>query len=90
MSIKINVSSTLRRFTNNQKVIRVNGDTVGECLKHLGEQFPDFEKRYFDKRGDLSKTILIYVNGKSTYPERLAKPVKDGDELHIMFLMGGG
>jgi len=90
MSIKINVSSTLRRYTNNQKVVEVDGDTVGESLKHLGEQFPDFEKRLFDKSGDLSETILIYLNGKSTYPERLAKPVKDGDELHIAFLIGGG
>jgi len=90
LSIKINISSTLRRYTNNQQVVETGGDTVGECLKHLVEQFPDLKERLFDKNGDLSKTILIHINGKNAYPKQLAKPVKDGDELHIRSIFWGG
>jgi sulfur carrier protein ThiS len=35
-------------------------------------------------------TIVISVNGESTYPKQLAKPVKDGDKLDIIFIVGGG
>ena len=34
--------------------------------------------------------IDIYVNRESAYPEELNKPVKDGDELHIVIIIGGG
>ena len=68
----------------------VNGNTVGECLKHLVKQFPGIEKELFDKNGKLDSSYDIYVNGESTYPERLAKSVKDGDELSIILIIGGG
>jgi hypothetical protein len=30
------------------------------------------------------------VNMESTYPEELAKPVRDGDEIHITLMLSGG
>ncbi|MBI2979332.1 MAG: MoaD/ThiS family protein [Chloroflexi bacterium] len=32
----------------------------------------------------------IYVNEESAFPEELARPVKDGDELHIVTMIAGG
>ena len=32
----------------------------------------------------------IHAQGESAYPEELAKPVKNGDKLHVIFLIGGG
>ncbi len=89
MSIKINVS-TLHQYTNGQQVVEVNESTVGQCLDQLVKQFPSIALCLFDKDGKLHSDIDIYANGKSTYPEELAKLVKDGDELHITFLIGGG
>ncbi len=90
MNIRINVSSILLQHTNGQQVIEVNGSTVGQCLEHLVEQFPGIEQGLFDKNGKLHHFINIYVNEESAYPEELAKLVKEGDELHIVFLLGGG
>ena len=90
MSIEVNIPPTLARYTNNQQVARVNGSTVGECLDHLVEQFPDLKQALFDKGGRVHRYIDVYVNGESAYPEELAKPVKDGDELHIVMLVHGG
>ncbi len=90
MSIKVKISMCLQRFTNHTEVVEVNGSTVGECLKHLVEQFPLVKERLFDKQGKLFIYVNIYVNEKSVYPEQLAKPVKDGDELSIILMIGGG
>jgi len=90
MSIKINIPSYMKPFTNNMEVVEVNGSTVGECLSHLVKQFPDMKKQLFSKNGELFEYIIIPVNGESTYPEQLAKPVKDGDELNIVLIIGGG
>ena len=90
MSIKIDVSTFLHRYTNSQQVVEVSGSTVGQCLNDLVKQFPSIKPVLFDKNGKLHIYIAIYVNGESTYQEELAKPVKDGDELHVIFLIGGG
>jgi len=71
-------------------VVEVRGSTVGECLNHLVKQFPDMKKQLFTKTGNLFDNIIISVNGESAYPEQLAKSVKDGDELNIVFMISGG
>ncbi len=90
MSIKIDIPSYLQPFTNNMAVVEVNGSTFGGCLDHLVKQFPDIEKKLFDKNGNLFDYVGIYVNGEDSYPDELAKPVKDGDELNILYILGGG
>ena len=90
MSIKVKIPSHMQPFANDTEVVEVNGRTVGECLKHLGEQFPHVGERLFDKQGKLFVYFNIYVNGESAYPEDLAKPVKDGDELHMLVMIDGG
>jgi molybdopterin converting factor small subunit len=90
MSIKVNINPGLYQYTNNQRIAEVNGNTVGQCLNHLVKQFPGIEKGLFDKNGKLLNYVDIYVNGESAYPEELAKPVKDGDELHIVITVAGG
>ena len=90
MGLKVNIHQSLYQFTNNQGIAEVNGSTVGQCLEHLVKQFPGIDKELFDKHGKLLNYVNIYVNGESTYPEELAKPVKDGDELSIIFIIAGG
>ncbi len=90
MSIKIDIPSYLQPFTNNMEVVEANGSTVGECLNHLVKQFPGIEKMLFAKNGKLFGYVGIYVNGEDAYPEELAKSVKDGDELYILYIIGGG
>ena len=90
MSIKVEIPQFLQPVTNDQQAAEVNGSTVGQCLDHLVKQFPSIKQKLFDKNGKLHSYLDIYVNGESAYPEELTKPVKDRDELHIIFLIGGG
>ena len=90
MGIKVHMSPFLAEYTNNQSVVEVDGDTVGQCLDHLVKQFPNIEKALFDENGKLLNYVEVFINGESTYPEELAKPVKPDDELHILFMIQGG
>lgn len=89
MSIRVH-NPLLYHYTNNQRIIEVNGETVGECVKRLIGKFPEMEKVLLDKSGNVQPYVDIYVNGASAYPKELAKPVKDGDEIHLLFTIGGG
>ena len=95
MSIKIRiplgyVQGDTDFYQLTQNVVEVNGKTVGECLDHLVEQFPGMKKQLFTKTGNLFENLIISVNGESAYPKELAKPVKDGDEIIVVFMIAGG
>jgi len=88
--IKINIPSYMQPFTNSMEVVEVSGSTVGKCLNYLVKQFPGIKGQLFSKNDDLFENVIISVNGESAYPEQLAKPVKEGDELNILLIIGGG
>ncbi len=44
----------------------------------------------FEKSGKLRNHIEVFLNLKTTYPQELAMPVKDGDEMHITVMLAGG
>lgn len=90
MSKTIRIHQGLRHLTGNQPTVEVNGATVGECLKEMISRFPAIEPKLFDKKAKLLNYIEIYVNAKSSYPEELAMPVKDGDVLTIILMIAGG
>ncbi len=90
MSVKINIPSYLQPYTNDKEAVEVNGSSVNECLNHLIKQFPTMEKMVFAKDGRLLDYVSIYVGGDFAYADELTKPVKDGDELHLLYILGGG
>ena len=89
MSVTINLGG-LHRLTSGQATVKVEGNTVGQCLEGLVKQFPKIKPQLFDKQGKLHNYVEIYVNQESAYPEELAKAVRDGDELHITMIIAGG
>ena len=90
MSIRLAIPTYLQPFTNNLEVVEVDGRTVGECLEHLVTQFSGMEEKLFTRSGNLHGYVGIYLNGMDCYPGELAKTVKDGDELYILYIIGGG
>mgnify|MGYP001211790661 CR=1 FL=1 len=90
--IKVQIYPHLQHLTDNQDVVKVSGSTVGECLEDLVKQFPGIRKGLFDKHGKLLSYVEVYVNGESKYsqPEQLDSPVKDGDEVSLVLIVGGG
>ena len=71
-------------------MVEVTGHTTGECLENLESRFPVIKKQIRDKRGQLRRYCEILVNSKSTYPNELTTPVKDGDQIDIVIFVGGG
>ncbi len=90
MSIRIHLHTTHRQFTDGRDVVEVKGVTIGECLGELIERFPKMKEQLFDKNGKLKNIIEIYLNNQSAYPDELARPTKDNDEIFIVILLAGG
>jgi molybdopterin converting factor small subunit len=71
-------------------VVPVEGRTVGECLSYLARQFPAMEKALFAKKDKLLNVVEIYINQTSAYPNELSRPVKEGDDIHLVVMLAGG
>jgi molybdopterin converting factor small subunit len=90
MAVKVHIHTTHRQYTNGLEVVEVKGNTVGDCLNQLVQQFPGMEKALFAKKDKLHNIVEIYVNHATAYPNELVKPVKDGDEIHLVVMLAGG
>ncbi len=88
MSKSLVVPINFQDLTDQTEVVNVEGNTVGECLIYLVNQFPELRAQLFTERGQLSNNISIYVNLEDSYPEGLSMPVNNGDKLHLV-LSGG-
>jgi molybdopterin converting factor small subunit len=88
MSITIKLNQILRRFTNHQDVVQVNGGTVRECLDNLSRKYPAINNWLFDRNGILMTLVLL--NGDTITQEELDRPVTAGSELQLIYIVGGG
>ena len=90
VSVKVSLHRTHRQFTGGLETVEVQGETVGDCLDHLSKEYPGIGEALFEKEGKLKNHIEVFLNLKTTYPDELAAPVKDGDEIHITAMLAGG
>ena len=90
MAVHVNIHMTHRQYTDGKNRVDVEGKTVGECLKHLTEQFPGMQNALFDKNGKLLRVVEVLINDTPAFPRELSKTVSDGDELHLLVMLAGG
>lgn len=90
MSAEVNLPPFLQQLADDVKRVDVSGDTVGECLDELVTRYPRLKARIFTEGRKIHKGFNIFINGESAYPDSLARPVKDGDIIHIAHPIFGG
>ena len=90
MPVKLNLHPWLSEAGGGHNAVTVVGGTVGECLDELNIHFPGIKEQILNKQGDVKSYVLILLSGQNTYPDELSTPVKDGDEISIVFAVDGG
>lgn len=91
MAVTVLIPTPLRKMTNEQEKVTVNGLSVGEVIDDLGRQFPGIKDRICDADGELRRFVNVYVNGEDVrFEGGKAAAVKDGDEVSIVPAIAGG
>ena len=90
MSIRINMPIFLQPFTDNKETFEAEGETVAECLADLIKRYPEVKKMLMDDSGKLHSYVGVYINGQDAFPGEMAKKVKAGDEIHVLYALAGG
>ena len=91
MSIMVRIPTPLRRVTNGQDKVQVNGDSVGALIGDLDSQFPGLKERLCDEQGELRNFVNIYVNGEDVrFLDGINSATAEGDEISIVPAVAGG
>ncbi len=91
MAVNVRIPSPLRRLTNGDDRVDVEGDTLGAVIRSLEAQFPGFRERLCDENGDIRHFVNIYVNSEDIRRlDGLNTVTKSGDEVSIVPAVAGG
>ena len=91
MSKKVRIPTPLRKLTNNEELVEVNGSTVGEIIAELQTRYPGFQERLLDETGQIRRFVNIYVNEEDVrFLENQDTALKEGDEVSIIPAIAGG
>jgi len=90
MAISVKIPAQLRAATGGEAEVDGSGETVGEVLDSLFEQFSDLRERICED-GDLRRFVNVYVGGEDIrFLSGLDTEVSDGDEVTILPAVAGG
>ena len=91
MSVQINIPTPLRAYTDGQRTVALSGETVGQALESLMDNYPQLKKHLRDDNGKLRSFVNIYVGDEDIRSlENESTELQPGDELSIIPSIAGG
>ena len=87
----VRIPPVLRAQVGGLKQVEAVGETVGQVLDSLLEQFPSLRDQLLTPDGTLNRFVNVYVNGRDVrYEQELATPVTAADTVVLLPAMAGG
>jgi len=91
MAKKVRIPTPLRKLTNNEELVEVNGATIAEAIAELQTRYPGIQERLVDDNGEVRRFVNVYVNEEDIrFLSNQQTPLKDGDEISIIPAIAGG
>ena len=90
MAIEVRVPTILRNFTDGEKAVSAQGESLGAAIDDLESNHPGIKERLVED-GDLRRFINVYVNDEDVrFTGALDTGLSDGDEVTILPAVAGG
>ncbi len=84
------IPSLMRKLTNGQTIVAVEGETIGQVVTHLEILFPGIRQRIVDEgENRIWPNIAVTVDGK-VGRMGLREKVPPDCEIHFLPAIGGG
>lgn len=91
MAVTVLISATLRSFVNHNARLELEGESVGEILNILTDEYPEARNVLFDQDNNLRPFVNVYINHIDiNASEGLGTKVESGDEVVLLPVIAGG
>ena len=91
MAVTVRIPTPLRKFTNEQAEVTIEGATVGEVIENLEAQHSGIKEKIAEESGAIRRFVNIYVNEEDIrFLDGPASALKDGDQVTIVPAIAGG
>jgi molybdopterin synthase sulfur carrier subunit len=91
MSVLVRIPTPLRRLTDGQDKVTVEGDSLRAVIGSLEDQFPGIKERICDENEELRNFVNVYVNGEDIrFLDGMATATSEGDEVSVVPAVAGG
>ncbi|MBK8266078.1 MAG: MoaD/ThiS family protein [Nannocystis sp.] len=87
----VRIPTPLRKYTQGQEELQVEGATVSAILGALEAAHPGIRERIFDDKGNVRRFVNIFVGDEDIrFLQNLDTPVGERDEISIVPAIAGG
>lgn len=91
MPVKVRIPAPLRKLTNDQAIVEVEGNTIEELLSGLDKNYPGLKERICDESGQIRRFVNIFVNGEDIrFKDGPNTKIDNGAEVSIIPAIAGG
>ncbi|MDR6978533.1 molybdopterin converting factor small subunit [Streptomyces sp. 3330] len=90
MAIEVRIPTILRQYTDGQKAVEGNGDTLADLFNDLETRHAGIHARIVDD-GKLRRFVNVYLNDEDVrFVEGIDTKLTDGDTVTILPAVAGG
>ncbi|HYY29683.1 MAG TPA: ubiquitin-like small modifier protein 1 [Chthoniobacterales bacterium] len=91
MAIPVRIPTPLRKLTQNQEIVEVDGTTIGEVIESLERTYPGLKERICDDQNQIRRFVNVFLNDEDVrFLSETETQVKSGDEVSIVPAIAGG
>lgn len=87
----LRIPTPLRSYTDGQREVNVQGDTVAEAMDNLVAQFPALRPHLFNGKAELRPFVNLFLNEENVRElQGMSTPLKETDRLMLIPSIAGG
>ncbi len=91
MSVTVRIPTPLRKLTENQSEIEIDGKSIESIISNMDARYPGIRDRLCDESGTVKRFINIYINEEDIrFLEGIDTEVQTGDRISIVPAIAGG
>ncbi len=91
MPTLVMIPTALRKYTDDQSEVQIEGATVGDILGNLASEFSELKKHLYTEDGTIRSFVNVYLNNDDIrYLQQNDTAVGDSDTLSIVPSIAGG
>ena len=88
---KVKIPTPLRQYTGGNQEVEVAGETAGEAIGNLTQEYPELRQHLYTGDGKLRSFVNVYKGDEDIrYLDGADTEVSEGDELSIIPSIAGG